>query len=63
MIKKLSTIALASLLALPSLASAGSTNATSDLAAQVDRLTKELANLKAQMAAMKEAQGPDAKAP
>ncbi|MEW6290278.1 MAG: DUF3373 family protein [Thermodesulfobacteriota bacterium] len=64
MLKKISTIALAGLLALPALACAGSASATTDLAAQVDRLTKELANLKAQMAAMKEAQGPatDAKA-
>ncbi|RJX26582.1 MAG: DUF3373 family protein [Desulfurivibrio sp.] len=64
MLKKISTIALAGLLALPAMATAGSTSAASDLAAQVDRLTKELANLKAQMAAMKEAQGPatDAKA-
>ncbi|MCK9296309.1 MAG: DUF3373 domain-containing protein [Desulfobulbaceae bacterium] len=58
MLKKISTIALAALLTLPAMATAGSTNATSDLAAQVDRLTKELANLKAQMAAMKEGQGP-----
>jgi len=58
MLKKISTIALAGLLALPAMATAGSTNATSDLAAQVDRLTQELANLKAQMAAMKEGQGP-----
>ena len=58
MLKKISTIALAGLLALPAMATAGSISATSDLAAQVDRLTKELANLKAQMAAMKEGQGP-----
>jgi hypothetical protein len=58
MLKKISTIALAGLLALPALATAGSANATSDLAAQVDRLTQELANLKAQMAAMREGQGP-----
>ncbi|MBU4262182.1 MAG: DUF3373 domain-containing protein [Proteobacteria bacterium] len=58
MLKKISTFALAGLLAFPVMASAGSTNATSDLAAQVDRLTQELANLKAQMAAMREGQGP-----
>ncbi|MBU0909823.1 MAG: DUF3373 family protein [Proteobacteria bacterium] len=58
MLKKISTIALAGLLAFPVMATAGSTNATSDLAAQVDRLTQELANLKAQMAAMREGQGP-----
>ncbi|MBI5556919.1 MAG: DUF3373 domain-containing protein [Deltaproteobacteria bacterium] len=60
MFKKISTIALLGLLALPAMAAAGSSNAASDLAAQVDRLTKELANLKAQMAAMKEGQGPAA---
>jgi len=58
MLKKISTFALAGLLAFPVMATAGSTNATSDLAAQVDRLTQELANLKAQMAAMREGQGP-----
>jgi ribosomal protein L29 len=58
MFKKISTIALVGLLALPAMATAGSVDATSDMAAQIDRLTKELANLKAQMAAMKEGQGP-----
>ena len=64
MFKKISTIALIGLLALPAMATAGSVDASSDMAAQIDRLTKELANLKAQMAAMKEGQGPatDAKA-
>ncbi|OKY73714.1 MAG: hypothetical protein BM485_18055 [Desulfobulbaceae bacterium DB1] len=57
MFKKISTLALASLIALPAIAGAGSTNAADDLAAQVDRLTRELNNLKAQMAAMKEGQG------
>ncbi|MFH1217721.1 MAG: DUF3373 family protein [Pseudomonadota bacterium] len=56
MFKKISTLALASLIALPAIAGAGSTNAADDLAAQVDRLTRELNNLKAQMAAMKEGQ-------
>jgi ribosomal protein L29 len=58
MLKKISTFALAGLLALPALATAGSASSTSDLAAQVDRLTQELANLKAQIAAMREGQGP-----
>ena len=58
MFKKISTIALVGLLALPAMATAGSIDASSDMAAQIDRLTKELANLKAQMAAMKEGQGP-----
>ncbi len=61
MFKKISTLALASLIALPAIAGAGSTNAADDLAAQVDRLTRELNNLKAQMAAMKEGQGADPK--
>ena len=52
MLKKFSTLALAGLFALPSIASAGS----GDLAAQIDRLTKELAALKAQMETMKEEQ-------
>ena len=50
MLKKFSALALAGLLALPAAASAGS----SDVAAQIDRLTKELETLKAQMAIMKE---------
>ncbi|MFZ5761259.1 MAG: DUF3373 family protein [Thermodesulfobacteriota bacterium] len=62
MLKKISTLALASLIALPAVAGAGSMNAADDLAAQVDRLTRELNNLKAQMAAMQEGQGTDAKA-
>lgn len=50
MLKKFSALALAGLLALPAAASAGS----SDVAAQIDRLSKELEALKAQMATMKE---------
>ena len=50
MLKKFSALALAGLLALPAAASAGG----SDVAAQIDRLTKELEALKAQMAIMKE---------
>ncbi len=52
MLKKLSTLALAGLLALPAAASAGS----SDVSAQIDRLTKELEALKTQMSTMKEDQ-------
>lgn len=59
MLKKISVIALAGLLALPALANAGSST-TNDVAAQIDRLTKELADLKAQMANMKENQVPSA---
>ena len=53
MLKKFSTLALAGLLALPAVASAGS----SDMAAQIDRLTRELEALKSQMSAMSETRG------
>ena len=57
MVKKISTLALAGLLALPALASAGAGGAagTSDIQAQVDALTQQLNSLKAQMANMKTA--------
>ena len=53
MLKKISTLALAGLLALPVAASAGS---NSELAAKIDQLSRELAQLKAQMETMKEDQ-------
>ena len=58
MVKKISTLALAGLLALPALASAGAGGAaaTSDMQAQVDALTKQLNALKAQMADIKSTQ-------
>ncbi|MFA6283440.1 MAG: DUF3373 family protein [Desulfurivibrionaceae bacterium] len=58
MVKKISTLALAGLLALPALASAGAGGAaaTSDMQAQVDALTKQLNALKAQMSDIKSAQ-------
>ena len=43
MIKKFSTLALAAMVALPNMASAGGTE---DLSAQIDRLTQELNKLK-----------------
>ena len=57
MVKKISTLALAGLLALPALASAGAGGAagTSDIQAQVDALNQQLNALKAQMANMKTA--------
>jgi hypothetical protein len=58
MVKKISTLALAGLLALPALASAGAGGAaaTSDMQAQVDALTKQLNALKAQMSDLKSTQ-------
>jgi hypothetical protein len=55
MVKKISTLALAGLLALPAMASAGAGGAagTSDMQSQIDALTKQLENLKAQMANIK----------
>ncbi|MGV1100473.1 DUF3373 family protein [Thiovibrio sp. JS02] len=54
MVKKISTLALAGLLALPAMASAGA-GSTSDMQSQIDALTKQLEQLKAQMANMKTA--------
>jgi hypothetical protein len=59
MVKKISVLALAGLLALPVMASAGAGGAaatTSDMQAQMDALTKQLNALKAQMAQIKTAQ-------
>ena len=59
MLKKISMLALAGLLALPAAASAGTVGAAvthDDLAAKVDMLTRQLAELKAQMESMKEDQ-------
>lgn len=56
MLKKISTLALAGLLALPVAAQAGSGD---DLAAKIDELSRELAQLKAQMATMQEEQADD----
>jgi len=59
MVKKISVLALAGLLALPAMASAGAGGAaatTSDMQAQLDALTKQLNALKAQMAQIKTAQ-------
>lgn len=58
MVKKISVLALAGLLALPALASAGAGGAaaTADVQAQVDALTKQLNALKAQMADIKSTQ-------
>lgn len=52
MVKKISTLALAGLLALPALASAGAGGAagTSDMQAQIDALTKQIQQLKSDMA-------------
>ncbi len=60
MVKKISTLALAGLLALPALASAGAGGAagTSDMQGQIDALTQQLENLKAQMAKIKPAAAP-----
>lgn len=60
MLKKISTLALAGLLALPAMASAGAGGAagTSDMQSQIDALTKQLENLKAQMANIKPAAAP-----
>ncbi len=51
MVKKFSTLALAALLAVPSVASAGG---NADLAAQIQKLTQELNKLKAQMETVQE---------
>ena len=58
MVKKISVLALAGLLALPAMASAGAGGAaaTADVQAQVDALTRQLNALKAQMADIKNAQ-------
>ncbi|MDG4475365.1 DUF3373 family protein [Thiovibrio frasassiensis] len=58
MVKKISTLALVGLLALPAMASAGAGGAaaTADVQAQVDALTKQLNALKAQMADIKTTQ-------
>lgn len=59
MVKKISVLALAGLLALPAMASAGAGGAaatTSDMQAQMDALTKQLNALKAQMADIKTSQ-------
>lgn len=53
MVKKLSALALAGLIAMPAVASAGGGG---DLAAKIDQLTRELNALKAEMSAMKEKQ-------
>ncbi|HIJ89558.1 MAG: DUF3373 domain-containing protein [Desulfobulbaceae bacterium] len=64
MVKKISTLALAGLLALPAMASAGAGGAagTSDIQAQVDALTKQLEQLKSEMAKVKAAPAPVAAA-
>ena len=54
MVKKISTLALAGLLALPAMATAGA-GSTTDMQSQIDALTKQLEQLKAQMAGMKAA--------
>jgi len=54
MVKKISTLALAGLLALPAMAAAGA-GSTSDMQSQIDALTKQLEALKAQMGNMKAA--------
>lgn len=57
MLKKISVLALAGLFALPMAANAGSTGSSNDdLAAKLDRLSQELAAVKAEMAGMKENQ-------
>ncbi|MBU3937845.1 MAG: DUF3373 domain-containing protein, partial [Proteobacteria bacterium] len=57
MVKKISTLALAGLLALPAVAFAGAGGAagTSDIQAQVDALTRQLEQLKSEMAKVKAA--------
>ena len=54
MVKKLSALALAGLLAMPIAASAGAGGGSGDLAAKIDQLSRELNALKAEMSAMKE---------
>lgn len=51
MVKKISTLALAAMIALPSMASAGGAD---DISAQIERLTQELNKLKQEMAQLKE---------
>lgn len=60
MVKKISTLALAGLLALPAMASAGAGGAagTSDIQAQVDALTRQLEQLKSELAKVKAAPAP-----
>lgn len=60
MVKKISTLALAGLLALPAMASAGAGGAAaaSDIQAQVDALTRQLEQLKSEMAKVKTAPAP-----
>ena len=60
MVKKISVLALAGLLALPAMASAGAGGAagTSDIQAQVDALTRQLEQLKSEMAKVKAAPAP-----
>ncbi len=58
MVKKISTLALAALLAVPALASAGaggSAATTSDMQAQIDALSKQIEQMKADMAKVKPA--------
>ncbi|MFZ5775135.1 MAG: DUF3373 domain-containing protein [Thermodesulfobacteriota bacterium] len=52
MVKKISVLALAGLLALPAMASAGAAASKHDMQSQVDDLTKQLQKLKAQLADM-----------
>jgi len=54
MVKKLSALVLAGLLAMPIAASAGAGGGSGDLAAKIDQLSRELNALKAEMNAMKE---------
>jgi outer membrane murein-binding lipoprotein Lpp len=54
MVKKLSALALAGLLAMPIAASAGAGGGSGDLAAKIDQLSRELNALKAEMNSMKE---------
>lgn len=56
MLKKISVLAFAGLLALPAVASAGAGGAASNLDAQIADLTRQLEALKAQMGAMKKDQ-------
>lgn len=56
MLKKISVLALAGMLALPAVAAAGAGGAASNLDAQIADLTKQLEALKAQMNAMKKDQ-------
>jgi hypothetical protein len=61
MVKKISTLALAALLAVPALAFAGaggSAATTSDMQAQIDALSRQLEQMKAEMAKVKPAPAP-----